>query len=76
MKTLVSIFALSMALAFTAPAVAGTGQNSAPPTMKSTCEKAKMKWDEKLTNAALPRRQVAIACDGECWANRSALRNT
>ena len=31
-----------MALAFTAPAGAGRGPNSAPPT--SICEKAKMKW--------------------------------
>ena len=47
MKTLVSIFALAIALAFTAPAVAGTGPNSAPPTMKASCDKAKMKWDNK-----------------------------
>ena len=47
MKTLVSIFALAMALAFTAPAVAGTGGTGGAPTMKSSCEKAKMKWDDK-----------------------------
>ncbi len=36
------VVALGLAFAFTAPAVATTGPNPAPPTMKSTCEKAKM----------------------------------
>ena len=62
MKTLVSIFALAMALAFTAPAVAGTGGTGGAPTMKSSCEKAKMKWDDKIRSAALPKRRVAVAC--------------
>jgi hypothetical protein len=46
-KLLPMIVALGLAVAFTAPAVAGTGPNTAPPTMKSTCEKAKMHWDDK-----------------------------
>ena len=61
MKTLVSIFALAMALAFTVPAVAGTGPNSAPPTMKSTCEKAKMKWDDKAKKCC-----AATTAAGHC----------
>ena len=63
MKTVVSVSALVMALAFTAPAVAGTGGNGAPPTMKSSCEKAKIEVGRpKSRSAALPCRQLAIAC--------------
>jgi hypothetical protein len=39
------IVALGLAFAFAAPAVAGTGQNGAPPTTMNACEKAKMHWD-------------------------------
>ena len=39
------IVALGLTFAFAAPAVAGTGPNTAPPTMQRACEKAKMKWD-------------------------------
>ena len=43
MKTLVStIVALSLAVAFTAPAFAA----DKAPTTKADCEKAKMKWDD------------------------------
>ena len=43
MKTLVStIVALSLAVAFTAPAFAA----DKAPTTKAACEKAKMKWDD------------------------------
>jgi acid phosphatase class B len=43
MKTLVStIVALSLAVAFTAPAFAA---DKAPPKTQAACEKAKMKWD-------------------------------
>ena len=41
MKTLVSVFALVMALAFTGPAVASTGGNGSPPTMKSRLREGK-----------------------------------
>ena len=61
MKTLVSIFALSMALAFATPAAAGTGPNSAPPTMKSSCEKAKMKWDDTAHKCC-----AATTSSGKC----------
>ena len=61
MNTLVSIFALAIALAFTAPAVAGTGPNSAPPTMKSSCDKAKMKWDNKAQKCC-----AATTSSGRC----------
>ena len=44
-KLLPMIVALSFAVAFTAPAVAGTGPNAAPPTMQKSCTKAKMHWD-------------------------------
>ena len=39
------IVALGLTVAFAAPAVAGTGPNTAPPTVQRTCEKAKMHWD-------------------------------
>jgi hypothetical protein len=39
MKTLVSILALGLVVAFTAPAFAGT------PKTQAACEKAGMKWD-------------------------------
>jgi hypothetical protein len=42
MKTLVSIIALTFAVAFAAPAFA----QDAPPTNKADCEKAGMKWDD------------------------------
>ena len=61
MKALISIFALAVALAFTAPAVAGTGGNGAPPTMKSSCEKAKMKWDDKAHKCC-----AAMTASGHC----------
>ncbi len=44
MKTLVSLLALSIAVAFTAPAFAA---EPAVPTTKAACEKMKdMKWDD------------------------------
>jgi hypothetical protein len=47
MKKYVSVLvALGLAVAIATPAVAGTGGNGAAPTMKSTCAKAKMKWDD------------------------------
>ena len=61
MKTLVSVFALVMALAFTGPAVAGTGGNGSPPTMKSSCEKAKMKWDDKAQRCC-----ASMSASGHC----------
>ena len=61
MKTLVSIFALAIALAFTAPAVAGTGGTGGAPTMKSSCEKAKMKWDDKAKKCC-----AAMTASGHC----------
>ena len=39
------VVALGLAFAFTAPALAGTGPNPAPPTMQRTCVKAGMHWD-------------------------------
>jgi hypothetical protein len=39
------VVALGLAFAFTAPALATTGLNPAPPTMQSTCAKAGMHWD-------------------------------
>jgi hypothetical protein len=39
------VVALGLAFAFTAPALADTGPNPAPPTMQSTCAKAGMHWD-------------------------------
>jgi len=39
MKTLVSVLALSLIVAFSAPAFAGT------PKTQAACEKAGMKWD-------------------------------
>jgi hypothetical protein len=44
-KLLPMIVALGLAVAFTAPAVAGTGPSTTPPTMKKSCDKAKMHWD-------------------------------
>jgi hypothetical protein len=41
MKTLVSIIALGLAVAFTVPAFAA----EKAPTTKSACEKAHMTWD-------------------------------
>jgi hypothetical protein len=41
MKTLVSMLALGLAVAFTAPAFAA----EKAPTTKSACEKAHMTWD-------------------------------
>ena len=41
MKTLASVLALSLTLAFTATAFAATK----PPHTKATCEKAHMTWD-------------------------------
>ena len=43
MKGLISILALSLVVAFTAPAFAGGGT---PPTTKADCEKAGMKWND------------------------------
>jgi hypothetical protein len=43
MKGLMSIVALSLVVAFTAPAFAGGGT---PPETKADCEKAKMKWND------------------------------
>jgi len=43
MKGLVSILALSLVVAFTAPAFAGAGT---PPEIKADCEKAGMKWND------------------------------
>jgi hypothetical protein len=45
MKALLSILALSLVVAFTAPAFAGAGSN---PTNKEDCEKAGKSWDGKL----------------------------
>jgi hypothetical protein len=45
MKAILSILALSFAVAFTAPAFAGAGSN---PTNKADCEKAGKSWDGKL----------------------------
>lgn len=42
MKTLVSLIALGLAVAFAAPAFAGGN-----PTTKADCEKAGMHWDAK-----------------------------
>jgi hypothetical protein len=39
------IVALGLTVAFAAPAVAGTGPNTVPPTTQRMCDKAKMKWD-------------------------------
>ena len=61
MKTLVSIFALAMALAFTAPAVAGTGAASGSPSSQKACEKAKMKWDDKAKKCC-----AAMTASGHC----------
>jgi hypothetical protein len=36
---------MGLTVSFTAPAVAGTGPNPAPPTTERSCEKAKMHWD-------------------------------
>jgi hypothetical protein len=41
------IVVLGLAVAFTPPAAAGAGLNTAPPTTKSTCEKAKMYWNDQ-----------------------------
>jgi hypothetical protein len=41
MKGIISIIALTLAVAFTAPAFAGP----AAPTSKADCEKAGMKWN-------------------------------
>ena len=46
-KFLPIVLTLGLAVSLAAPAVAGTGPNTAPPTMQRTCEKAKMKWDAK-----------------------------
>jgi hypothetical protein len=43
MKGLISILALSLVVAFTAPAFAGAGT---PPETKADCEKANMKWND------------------------------
>ena len=43
MKTVISIVALSLAMAFTVPAFAGGGST---PTNKADCEKAGKKWDD------------------------------
>ena len=43
MKTVISIIALSLAMAFTVPAFAGGGSM---PTNKADCEKAGKKWDD------------------------------
>jgi hypothetical protein len=43
-KLLPMIIAFGLAVAFTAPAVAGTGPVGSP-TSQRACEKAKMKWD-------------------------------
>ena len=46
MKGLVSILALSLLMAFTAPAFAGGGT---PPETKADCEKAGMKWNDSTS---------------------------
>jgi hypothetical protein len=47
MKKYVSVLvALGLAVAFATPVSAGAGGNGNPPTMKSACDKAKMKWDK------------------------------
>jgi hypothetical protein len=43
MKTLISIVALSLAMAFTVPAFAGGGST---PQTQADCEKAGQKWDD------------------------------
>jgi hypothetical protein len=43
MKSLVSLLVLGLAVAFTAPAFA---QETAAPTTKADCEKAKGTWDD------------------------------
>ena len=45
MKALLSILALSLVVAFTAPAFAGAGSNL---TNKEDCEAAGMSWDGNL----------------------------
>jgi hypothetical protein len=50
MKGLISILALSLVVAFTAPAFAV----GAPPTTKQDCEKAKMKWNDSTGKCEEP----------------------
>jgi hypothetical protein len=51
MKALISLLALSLAVAFTAPAFA---QDPAP-TTKADCDKAKGTWDEKTGTCAVKK---------------------
>jgi hypothetical protein len=46
MKTLVSIIALALAVAFTAPAFAGGGIGNQPLT-KADCKRAGLKWSDQ-----------------------------
>lgn len=51
MKALISLLALGLAVAFTAPAFA---QDPAP-TTKADCEKAKGTWDEKTSTCTVKK---------------------
>jgi hypothetical protein len=51
MKVLLSLLALGLAVAFTAPAFA---QDPAP-TTKADCEKAKGTWDEKTSTCTMTK---------------------
>jgi hypothetical protein len=51
MKTFISLLALTLATAFTAPAFA---QEPAPMT-KADCEKAKGTWDDATSKCTLPK---------------------
>jgi hypothetical protein len=49
MKGLVSILALSLVVAFTAPAFASGPQRSSAPQNKADCEKAGAKWNDSTS---------------------------
>ena len=49
MKTLISTFALALALAFTGPAFAGDVTKA---TTKADCDKAGGKWDDSMKKCA------------------------
>jgi hypothetical protein len=51
MKTLVSVMALALAVAFTAPAFAAGGIGNQPLT-KSDCKKAGLKWSDQANVCA------------------------
>jgi hypothetical protein len=51
MKGLIPLLALGLAVGFTAPAFA---QETAAPTTKADCEKAKGTWDDATSTCTLP----------------------